>query len=295
MSRPIGQVDAGKAAVYAIVINALQILAMLAILVWVILDGGTDTLGNLQGEVLLAVLALIVIWGAAADIREAVAAGKISHRFGALNETVEQITDLNTALRSQRHDFLNHLQVVYSLMEMEEYDEARGYINQVYGDIQALGKSLRTQNVPVNALLRAKMGDAERQKASFILEAKCAWKNLPVEDWQMCRVLGNLIDNALDAMKGQKDACVRVILTEDLTRFAFTVENNGPLIPEKQVPHLFDAGFSSKGEGHGMGLYISRKILKDAGGDLTVSSENGRTAFSGMLPKKEKEPEKETE
>lgn len=107
----------------------------------------------------MLVLTCIIVWGAAVDIREAVNAGNLSTSVSGLNETVEQMSDLNRALRTQRHDFLNHLQVVYSLMEMEEYDDAREYIKKVYGEVRSLSTSLRTACVPVNALMRVKLAE----------------------------------------------------------------------------------------------------------------------------------------
>ena len=107
-----------KAAFYAVVINALQIVAMAALAVCILIDGMNRALQGVLGDILVLVLAAVVIWGAAVDIREALAAGHMTVKLRGLDETVSQMTDLNQALRAQRHDFLNHLQVVYSLIEM---------------------------------------------------------------------------------------------------------------------------------------------------------------------------------
>lgn len=280
------QFNVKKAALYAIVINALQILAMVALALYVLTDEFNHVLRDSWGDILILMLAVVVIWGAVVDIRDAIHARRMHVKLHGLDETVAQMTDLNHALRAQRHDFLNHLQVVYSLMEMEEFDEARAYIDQVYGSIQSLSQQLKTACAPVNALLRAKTTEAGSRNIRLDVTVKAPWKDLPFPAWEMCRVLSNLIDNAMDALKDWKNAVIHVTLWEDIHRFAFSVENNGPQIPADIAEKIFEAGFSGKGEGRGMGLHISRKTLRRQNGDLTVSSHPEKTVFSGFVPKK---------
>ena len=273
------QFNMHKAAVYAVVINAMQILAMVGLAVYVLTDRMNMALQGALGDILVLMLAVVVIWGAVVDIREAMAAGHMTLKLDGLDKTVSQMTDLNIALRSQRHDFLNHLQVVYSLMEMGEYQEANRYIEQVYGDIQALSQQMKTACAPVNALLRAKAAEAQKRGVRVEQNIQAAWRELPVPAWELCRVLGNLIDNAMDALEGRKGARLKIAIS-------FAISNNGPAIPKSTQGAIFEAGVSGKGEGRGMGLYISRNTMRAAGGDLTVESDDKRTVFSGFLPKK---------
>lgn len=280
------QFNLKKATVYAVVINTFQILAMLALAVYVLTDEFNHVLQDSLGDILILMLAVVVIWGAVVDIRDAIHARRMHIKLHGLGETVSQMTDLNHALRAQRHDFLNHLQVVYSLMEMEEFQEAQGYIQQVYGDIQSLSKTLKTACAPVNALLRAKTTEAKEKGIALEVTVKAAWKELTIPAWEMCRVLSNLIDNAMDALKETEKARIHITLWEDVSRFAFSVANNGPEIPPQTAEKIFEAGFSGKGEGRGMGLHICRKTLRQVKGDLHVASSETETVFSGYVPKK---------
>lgn len=279
------QFNMRKAALYAIVINVLQILAMAALAIYILIDGVNEALHGVLGDLIVLTLFLVVSWGAAVDIREAVHARHMTVKLHGLDETVSQMSDLNYALRAQRHDFLNHLQVVYSLIEMGEYKEANAYIEQVYGDIQAVSRALKTACAPVNALLRAKMAEAEQRGIQVELSVNGAWSNLPLPAWEMCRVLSNLIDNAMDALTGWPAPRLAITLGEDVRGFSFVVKNNGPAIPPQTQASIFEAGFSGKGEGRGMGLFIARETLRAAGGDLTVSSNDAFTAFSGTVPR----------
>lgn len=282
------QFNMKKAAVYSVVINAFQILAMLALAIYVFTDEFNHVLQDSLGDILILMLTVVVIWGAVVDIREAVKTGRMHVQLHGLDETVTQMTDMNHALRAQRHDFLNHLQVVYSLMEMEEFSEAQQYISQVYGNIQDLSRQLKTACAPVNALLRAKTTEAEGKRIRLFVDVKAAWKDLPLPAWEMCRVLSNLIDNAMDALAGKKDAAITVTLKEDVRSFSFSVANNGPMIAAETAEKIFEAGFSGKGEGRGMGLHICRKTLRQYEGDLSVSSTETETVFSGYVPKQNK-------
>lgn len=279
------QFNLRKAALYAIVINVLQILAMAALAIYILIDGVNQALQGLLGDLIVLTLSLVVAWGAAVDIREAIHARGMTVKLHGLDEIVSQMSDLNHALRAQRHDFLNHLQVVYSLIEMGEYSEANQYIEQVYGDIQAVSRVLKTACAPVNALLRAKIAEAEQRGIQVELSVNGAWSNLPLPAWEMCRVLSNLIDNAMDALAGHPTPRLTITLGEDVRGFSFTVENNGPAIPPETQAAIFEAGFSGKGEGRGMGLFISRETLQAVGGDLTVKSDAASTAFSGTVPR----------
>ena len=279
------QVNLNKAALYSIVINALQIVSAVALAGLILAEDYNPSLRGPVGKIIVITLALVASWGAFMDIREALQARKMGFKLRGLDETVSQMSDLNHALRAQRHDFLNHLQVVYSLIEMEEYAEANRYIEQVYGDIQQVSKALKTACAPVNALLRAKMAEAEQRGVKVELSVHAAWDSLPIPAWEMCRVLSNLIDNALDALSETENPTLFIGLGEDVKGFFFTVKNNGPMIPPDRQSAIFEAGVSGKGEGRGMGLFIARETLRQAGGDLTVESDAAATAFFGQVPK----------
>ena len=223
------QVDVNKASVYCILINLLQILAGVLLAAFILLD--TNNTLTLFNEVLVLLLTGIACFGAVMDIREAMTARRMHVKMQGLNETVDQMSELNVALRSQRHDFLNHLQVVYSLMEMEEYKDACAYIEQVYGDIRALSISLRTGNAPVNALLRAKMAECRQGGVTLKVEVEGMWKELPLPGWEMCRVLSNLIDNARDALQSSdpgKEKYIRVRLTKICVSSVFWWKTTAP-------------------------------------------------------------------
>ena len=105
--------------------------------------------------------------------------------------------------------------------------------------------------------------------------------------WDLCRVLANLIDNGMTALaerSGEKRLMVMINESED--DYIFEISNNGPMIPEEAMPHLFRAGFTTKKEeGHGQGLAIVARLVKEAGGSVSVESDEEETLFRVELPR----------
>lgn len=204
-----------------------------------------------------------------------------------MEKTLNQVENLNNTLRAQRHDFMNHLQVVYSLIEMKEYDEAEKYIDKVFTDIQKVNKVLKTSNPAINALLQAKILFAEKRGIKMNIKVASKLKNLKIPSWEFCRVLGNIIDNAIFALKGNEgERFLTVDIYEDVKMYRFKIENNGPKIPHEIKEKIFETGFTTKGEeGEGMGLAIVKKLLNNYKGDIKVYSDDNITSFEGYIKK----------
>lgn len=208
--------------------------------------------------------------------------GKLRRRYDGLLESCGQMQKLNGVLRSQRHDYLNHMQVVYGMAELEEYAELRAYLESVYKDMMKIGKAIRTSIPAVNALLMAKMGEAEAAHIDFYVEVKSDLKNLRIEPWELCKVLSNLIDNAVTALS-EKESDKKMVLdiSEDREHYLFSVSDNGPPIPKDRQAAIFRPGFTTKKEaGHGMGLFIVSGVLKANKGTVLLRSDEKETVFT---------------
>lgn len=207
-------------------------------------------------------------------------------------ESMKNLENLNSRLREQRHDYLNQIQIVYGLLELEEYEEARDYLRPVFKDIMKVNKALKTAQPAVNALLQAKLETAEKQGIDFYLEVATQLSGLAMEPWELCKVLGNLIDNAVTAVAGlEGERRITLEIREARETYRLIVRNNGPDIPEQHRSLIFNQGFTTKkGEGHGMGLAIVSSVLKEAGGSIELQSGGGETAFFVTIPKGGKKP-----
>ena len=285
------RISIDKVSRLAIVVNALQIIFAASILAYALLMPNFS-LTSLTEKTMVGFMTAIVIWGGVLDIRDAFSAQKIARQSQMLEDALRQLETVNGTLRAQRHDFKNHLQVVYSLMEMEEYAEAQKYIEQVYNSIQQVGRTLKTAIPAVNALLAAKEAACAEKGILLEMEFGSAWQGNPMPGWELCRVLGNLIDNAADALLGMPEARrpadgmrIRVEIGEDVQSYTFTVSDNGPGIPAELRESIFQMGFTTKGSGHGMGLHIVNELMKEYDGTIQLAGEGGAARFVGSLPK----------
>ncbi|MBP3657440.1 MAG: Spo0B domain-containing protein [Clostridia bacterium] len=279
-----------KAAMFSIAINLLEIVAGVALLILVnrMLSTGVEE-GVARMVTMLCVT--VVGWGAFTDIGASITSLRLVRKQQELEEAYAQLEALNRDMRAQRHDFMNHLQVVYSLIEMNEPGEAMGYMDKVYGDMQRVSRMLRTACPAVNALIQAKTAEAEERGAQLRLSVAAKWDDELMPAWEICRVLANLIDNALDAAcaaehpQGEQPM-VELVLGEDLRSWFFSVRNNGEAISEEARKRIFEPGFTTKKTGQGMGLYIVSQTVAQMGGRITVESHEGDTVFSGFIPRK---------
>ena len=212
---------------------------------------------------------------------------RLRHQYDALVSSYRDLERLNSDLRAQRHDYLNHLQVVYGLMELEEYDELKTYLAPIYKGMMKTGKALKTKNPAVNALLRAKMEEAESKGIDFYVEVTSDLSGLKAEPWELCKVLAHLLDNAITALEAiPSEKKLRVDIGEDRDSYRFSVANNGPAIPEELQESIFREGFTTKKEsGHGMGLSIVTQVLKTYKGTINLSSTEEETVFRIRIPK----------
>ncbi|MDD7175139.1 MAG: Spo0B domain-containing protein [Clostridiales bacterium] len=279
-----------KAALLSIAVNVLEIAAGIAMVVLVnqlLSTGVEETIARMTSVLCLTVVG----WGAVTDIGASLTSLRMVQKTRELEEAYSQMESLNREMRAQRHDFMNHIQVVYSLIEMDEPGEAVAYMDKIYGDMQRVSKMLRTDCPAVNALIQAKVVEAQQRGAELKLSIAAKWDDPMMPSWEICRVLANLIDNALDATCAAKHPegvrpTVELVLGEDLRSWFFSVRNNGPEIPKKTREHIFEPGFTTKATGQGMGLFIVSQTITGLGGRITLESHEGDTVFSGFVPRR---------
>lgn len=270
-------------------LNFLQIGLLLVLLInrFFILLGiwGDNALS--QQDFLLGIALIVILWSSYVGFRDLQQFLTWEKELQMQKEAYQNMETFNTALRSQRHDFLNHIQVIYSLIELKEYEEVSSYLHKLYGDIEKLNTFMKTKDVAINALLQAKSNDAVRWSVQYQMNISTTLQGLPIPSWEMCRCLGNLIDNGIFAAascQGKKD--ILVAISENITYFEFAVTNTGPCIAKEDLQKIFEPGFTTKGkQGEGMGLHIVKTIIESYEGTIDVDSSDERTTFTLHVPK----------
>lgn len=203
--------------------------------------------------------------------------------YQAQKRYTDNINDLIATVRSQRHDFINHVQAVYGLIKTGQAEAAREYIEEVYGEVKQAGEVLSLNRPEISALLHAKEGLAAARGVKLLIKVDPGFGRLPVEAVDFNRIIGNLIDNALDAVAGLEapGRWVKVEMACEGATYQVRVSNPGPLIPPELRQRIFTRGFTTKkGEHQGMGLYAVQSLAERYGGLVGLRSSQEGTAFT---------------
>ena len=193
------------------------------------------------------------------------------------------------ALRTTSHEFMNKLHVILGLLNMKSYDKLEEYVLQTAHTYQAdIGEIQHRIKSPVVAgFLIGKIQRAKERGFTLNLAEESLVPDCPNEKQVtvLVTVLGNLIENALDAMSGQEEGEVSLLLHYQDGWLSGEVSDDGPGIPAANIDAIFNKGFSTKGENRGVGLFLANQQLHELGGTLSVESEPGVfTQFFVHLP-----------
>lgn len=199
------------------------------------------------------------------------------------------------SMRANNHDFTNKLHVILGLIQMEMYDEATSYIENItIVQRSTISKIMQTVNDPaIAALLIGKTARASELNIKFVFREGCFYSKtamtLPSE--ALVTIIGNLIDNAFDAMNendasydAQKELLFGIYSRDGAV--LITVDDTGIGIPKQNLDRIFENGYSTKGEGRGTGLYQVKTLVEGLGGTITAESQVGvGTSFSVSFTK----------
>lgn len=203
------------------------------------------------------------------------------------NFYIEHLNELVRAIRAQRHDFVNHLQVVYALMRTDKIDKAQQYIEDLCQQVRITGEILQLNVPELSALFLAKEDLAATKKISFKIIVDSNLDGLSVKPLDLIAVVGNLIDNAFDAVEPLPDEDRKVFfkIFETPKFFVFQTVNPGYL-PQELREKIFQLGFSTKkGSNRGIGLASVKSVVERYNGRIIVSSSKDRgTKFTVLFP-----------
>lgn len=194
-------------------------------------------------------------------------------------------------LRAQTHEFANQLHTISGLLQLGEVDEAIGFVDGVSFSRTQLVDDV-TQGIgdpAVAALVIAKSSLAGERGVSIGLVAGTRLGRVDeLLSRDLVTVVGNLVDNALDAVAGLPDGSVTLGVDDDGETVTVTVGDSGPGVDPAERERIFQQGYSSKSSvssaGRGFGLALTRLICERRGGSASVDN-NGGAVFTATLPR----------
>jgi len=208
-------------------------------------------------------------------------------KSGLLQQDLENERLLNLYLRMQRHDFRNHLMVIKGFADMNRIEEIQRYTASVFQEIEVMDSVGKTKMPVLNAFFYSKQKEAKQKGIELSIDILTNLEEFRMSGAELCRILGNILDNAFYEVEKFTDRVVEVDIYEDATNYYFEIYNSGSSISESLMKKIFEPGFTTKKvDGTGMGLYIVKEIVSKYEGSVYVSNqEMGGVNFKISIPK----------
>jgi two-component system CitB family sensor kinase len=212
--------------------------------------------------------------------------------IGLLRE-LDSVRGLTDALRAQQHEFTNRMHTVAGLLDIGDHDAAYEYAVESAGADQALTESVRERigNALLVGLIVAKTTVAAERGVRMVLSDDSALGEDPPHLRRLLTIVGNLLDNAIDAAAGGPPPAggreVRLSLLEAVDQVLVGVADSGPGIPPGAAESIFEDGWSTRPDRgtarRGLGLALVHRLTQRHGGTITVSEGSG-AVFTVVLP-----------
>lgn len=196
-----------------------------------------------------------------------------------INQLTQQVSGMASyvdALRERAHEFMNKLHVILGLLQLKRYDKLEAYILQTANNYQVEIGALQSKirQPVVTGFLIGKMSRVREAGHLLTLDEECFLPDNTNEHQitVLITALGNLLENAVDALQDQQEGEIEVFLHYRHGILTASVSDNGPGIASELIPSIFEKGFSTKGEQRGVGLYLVKQQIENCHGNIQMES-----------------------
>ena len=201
------------------------------------------------------------------------------------NAIVEQhyaeVENMYRKMREWRHDYHNHIQALATMLEQGNTEKAREFLSEIHDTLTKVDTVLKTGNTMVDAILNSKISLMYAKEIRVDATAKVP-PSLSVKDIDLCVIIGNLLDNAVEACEKlpENSRFVRIYIAVKGNHLYLSFTNSAGKKQEK-AGTLFR---STKGAHGGIGLSRVDSLVSQYGGYVTRASEDGGYTTEVILP-----------
>jgi sensor histidine kinase regulating citrate/malate metabolism len=224
------------------------------------------------GEHVLVVSSSPAYWGG----REVGAVVTLRDRTELIDVTgeLDVVRGFSESLRSQNHEAANRLHTVVSLIEMGRTDDAVSFATEELQIAQRLTDEVvgAVEEPVLAALLLGKTAQAAERGVDLSVGGDLRAGTGPVEPRDLVTVVGNLVDNAMDAVAGTEDRRVEVRLSGDAQVVTVVVGDSGPGIAAGDAERVLERGWSTKASGSGIGLALVGQVARRSRGAVSIGN-----------------------
>lgn len=193
----------------------------------------------------------------------------------------EEVENMYRQIRGWRHDYKHHIQTMKAHLMLGQYQELDDYLSELDTDLTEVDIVLRTGNVRIDAVLNAKLAVAKERGIRVNAKAIVP-EQLKVNEVDLCVIVGNLLDNAMEACAGTtaEKQFIRIYMETLKEQLYIYVSNS-------MADRIHKAGeqyLSTKSGNHGFGLMRIDRVVKKYNGYINRQHEEGVFATEIMLP-----------
>lgn len=205
-----------------------------------------------------------------------------SYQHELIETHYQEVDNMYQQIRGWRHDYRNHIQTMKAYASLEDWESVKRYLDHLDDDLATVDTVIKTGNSMTDAILNSKISLAKAKKIQVIADAHIPVK-LKSSEIDLCCIIGNLFDNAIDAsLKLPEDQrVIRVYMDMKNTQLYISFTNFTAGKKMKKEGKRFR---STKGEGHGLGLVRIDDIVERLEGYISRNSEDGAFTTEILLP-----------
>ena len=194
----------------------------------------------------------------------------------------QEVDNMYQQIRGWRHDYRNHIQTMKAYAASGDWDAIRQYLDLLDEDLTTVDTVIKTGNPMTDAILNSKISLARSKNIPVVADAHIPLK-LNSSELDLCCILGNLFDNAIEASLKlpEEERMIRVYMDMKNTQLYISFTNFTATGKLKKQGNLFR---STKGDGHGFGLVRIDAIVERLDGYISRNSEEGAFTTEILLP-----------
>ncbi|MBD5459793.1 MAG: GHKL domain-containing protein [Lachnospiraceae bacterium] len=198
-----------------------------------------------------------------------------------MGQQYQEIREIYLDMRGWRHDYHNHLQVMKAQLAAGRIQEMRHYLDDLEQDLDRIDSTVKSGNLMADAILNSKLTLARKKEIRINCRAVLP-ASLSVEDVDLCVLLGNLLDNALEACEKipADQRFLRIYMVVNRAQLYISVQNSA-----REELNFNERNYITQKRGsHGLGMKRVKALTDKYEGYLTLANEPGIFAAEVTLP-----------
>lgn len=194
----------------------------------------------------------------------------------------QEVDNMYRQIRCWRHDYRNHIQVMKAFAANGDLTAIKNYLDELDTDLNTVDTVVKTGNAMADAILNSKISLAKSKDISVQVDAHIP-VGLKMSELDLCVIIGNLFDNAIDASLAlpRDERLIRVYMDMKNTQLYISFTNFTATKKQTKVGSRFR---TTKGDGHGFGLVRIDNIIERLDGYLSRNSEDGAFTTEILIP-----------